>query len=111
MGDQMGMPTSMSQSNTNPNNTTPTTKSHLAEILGKAEMHQLTSMSRALEPNQTPNGPTGQPGQPHMPGQGPPRPTQQPGMNPMGMNPGGFNPQMGNYPNMPQFMPNMQPHG
>ena len=38
-------------------------------------------------------------------------------MNPMGMNPmgqgppGGFNPQMGNYPNMPPFMPNMQPHG
>ena len=33
------------------------------------------------------------------------------GMNPMGQGPGGFNPQMGNYPNMPPFMPNMQPHG
>ena len=82
MTNQMGIPISQA---TNLNNATPTTKSHLAEILGKAEMHQLTSMSRALEPNQTPNGPTGQqqqqPGQPPlMPGQGgPPRPTQQPG--------------------------------
>jgi hypothetical protein len=114
---------------------TPTTKSHLAEILGKAEMHQLTSMSRALDPGNQPgqqalpNGPVpGGPGQqqqqqqqqqpgqqpPHGMGQGPPRPNQ-PGMNPMAMNPmtgqPNFNPQMGNYPNMPPFMPNMQPHG
>ena len=132
---------------------TPTAKSHLAEILGKAEMHQLTSMSRALDPGSqpglqgvVPNGPVGgpvgqqqqqqqqQPGQqaPHGMGQGPPRPNQpgnysifnweeiltttsNQGMNPMGLNPmtgqPNFNPQMGNYPNMPPFMTNMQPHG
>ena len=71
---QMIPPPMTSQQNQNP----PTTKSQLAEILGKAEMHQLTSMSRSLEPNQ--NGPTSGPNGPPMPGQVPPGgPPQNPG--------------------------------
>ena len=73
---QMIPPPMTSQQNSQQN--PPTTKSQLAEILGKAEMHQLTSMSRSLEPNQ--NGPTSGPNGPPMPGQVPPGgPPQNPG--------------------------------